>query len=98
MFYNTIGENQTMTKGIPTDPELKAKILRTIHEEGITAYKASEIFGVQKRTISHWLEKEANGKTSSRNYIAEINQLKKRLDNAHRVIGELVAEVKRPKE
>ena len=85
-----------MTKGIPTDPELKAKILKTIHDEGLTAYKASEIFGVKKRTIASWLDKEANS-GNSRNYIAEINRLQKQLNNAYRVIGQLTTETKFPK-
>ena len=84
-----------MPKGTMTDPELKAKILATIHDEGMSAYKASQIYGISYKTISSWISREAQG--ANKNYIAEINQLKKKLDNAYRVIGELTAEVKRPK-
>lgn len=84
-----------MTKGIPTDPKLKEEILKTIHDEGITTYKASQIFGVSEWTINGWLKRASGG--SERNYIAEINRLKKKLDNAYRVIGELATEVQRPK-
>lgn len=84
-----------MPKGTITDPELKAKILAAIHDEGISAYKAAQVYGVPYKTVSSWMTKEAHG--ADRNYIAEINQLKKKLDNAYRVIGELTAEVKRPK-
>lgn len=84
-----------MTKGIPTDPKVKEEILKTIHDEGITAYKASKIYGISEHTISRWLKRSTQG--SERNYIAEINRLKKKLDNAYRVIGELTSEIQRPK-
>lgn len=84
-----------MPKGIPIDPTVKAEILKAIREEGLTTYKASKIFGVSEWTINGWLKKETKG--SERNYISEINQLKKKLDNAYRVIGKLTAEVDRPK-
>lgn len=86
-----------MPKGILTDPVLKTQILTTIHDEGISAYKASQIYGVAYKTIVNWLEKEAGAVDSKKNYISEINQLKKKLDNAYRVIGKLTAEVKHPK-
>lgn len=84
-----------MACGIPTDPTIKAEILKSIHEEGLSSYKASRVYGVPERTISSWLHKETKG--VERNYISEINQLKKKLDNAYRVIGKLTAEVDRPK-
>jgi len=84
-----------MTKGIPTDPETKAKILKAIHDEGMTAYAASKTFGISEWTINGWTKKEIKG--SEKNYIAKINQLQKKLDNAYRVIGELTAETPRPK-
>lgn len=85
-----------MAKGIPTDSQIKDKILKAIREEGLSAYKASKIYGISEWTINGWLKKSAGG-NSERNYIAEINRLKKKLDNAYRVIGELTAEVSRPK-
>ena len=84
-----------MPKGIPTDPSLKAEIIKTIREEGISSYKASQIYGIPVRTINNWLDNATKG--SEKNYIAQINQLKKKLDNAYRVIGKLTAEVERPK-
>lgn len=85
-----------MAKGIPTDPLVKAEILRAIHDEGISAYKASQVFGVSTSAIRKWLGNETVG--SEKNYISQINQLKKKLDNAYRVIGRLTAEVNRPKD
>lgn len=84
-----------MAKGIPTDPKLKEEILKAIHDENMTAYKASQVFGISEWTINGWLKKSTE--CSERNYIAEINRLKKKLDNAYRVIGELATEVQRPK-
>lgn len=84
-----------MAKGITIDPVLKAEILKAIHDEGLSAYKASQVFGVNPSTIKNWLTKETKG--SEKNYISQINQLKKKLDNAYRVIGRLTAEVQRPK-
>lgn len=84
-----------MTKGVPTDPKIKEEILKAIHDEGMTAYKASQIYGISEWTINGWLKQSTKG--TERNYVAEINRLKKKLDNAYRVIGELAAEVQRPK-
>ena len=84
-----------MPKGIPTDPATKAEIIKTIREEGLTINKASQVFGVSESAIKHWLSNETRG--SEKNYISQINQLKKKLDNAYRVIGRLTAEVQRPK-
>ena len=56
----------------------------------------SEVFGVSESAIKHWLYDETKG--SEKNYIVQINQLKKKLDNAYRVIGRLTAEVNRPKD
>ena len=85
-----------MAKGIPTDPTIKAEILKAIRDEGISAYKASQVFGISTSTIRKWLGNETVG--SEKNYILQINQLKKKLDNAYRVIGRLTAEVNRPKD
>lgn len=85
-----------MTKGIPTDPAVKAEILKAIHDEGLSTYKASQVFGVSASAIRKWVRNETIG--SEKNYISQINQLKKKLDNAYRVIGRLTAEVGRPKD
>lgn len=85
-----------MPKGIPADPAFKQEIIKTIREEGLTIRKASEVFGVSESSVKHWLYDNTKG--SEKNYIVQINQLKKKLDNAYRVIGKLTAEVQRPKD
>lgn len=84
-----------MPKGVPIDPAFKQEVVKTIREEGLTIRKASEVYGVSEGAIKHWLAGETKG--SEKNYIVQINQLKKKLDNAYRVIGKLTAEVDRPK-
>ena len=84
-----------MPKGIQIDPEIKAEVIRAIKQEGLTQRKASEIFGINHHTIHNWMKQQVAG--SEKNYITQINQLKKKLDIAYRVIGRLTAEVERPK-
>lgn len=86
-----------MAKGIPTDPTLKAEILHKIKNEGLSVPAASEQYQVSTKSIYNWIR--TNGTTGAeRNLILENNQLKKKLDNAYRVIGKLTAEVSRPKD
>ena len=84
-----------MPKGVPADPAFKQEVIKTIREEGLTIKKASEVFGVSESSVKHWLYDDTKG--SEKNYIVQINQLKKKLDNAYRVIGKLTAAVDRPK-
>jgi hypothetical protein len=46
-------------------------------------------------TISTWCRKDVVG--GDKNYNAQINQLKRELDNAYRVIGKLSARARSPK-
>ena len=84
-----------MPKGTPIDPAIKEEVIKAIKQEGLTQAKASEVFGVNKHTIHNWMKREVVG--SERNYITQINQLKKKLDIAYKVIGEMTAEINRPK-
>lgn len=79
----------------PISSTIRAEVLKSVRDEGMPVSQAAKVFGISKNTIRNWLVKEAHG--SSRNYILEINTLKKKLDNAYRVIGELTTEVKRSK-
>ncbi|MDO4987173.1 MAG: hypothetical protein Q4E46_02570 [Candidatus Saccharibacteria bacterium] len=54
-----------------------------------------KFFNTDQRTINSWLSKEAA--SSERNYVAEIKQLKKKLDNAYCAIDKLAVEAERPK-
>ena len=85
-----------MPKGTQIDPEIKAAVIKAIKQEGLTQAKASEVFGINHHTIHNWMKKQVVG--SEKNYITQINQLQKKLDNAYRVIGKLTAEVDRPKD
>lgn len=80
---------------VPINPNIKADILKSIREEGMGVREASKVFGVSENTIRNWLYRNTKG--SDKNLILENNMLKKKLANAYRVIGELTAEVKRPK-
>lgn len=84
-----------MPAGKHTDPQLKAEILRKIHDEGVSVYKIHEIYGISTKTVYGWLNKA--GINEQRNLILENNRLKKELDTAYRVIGRLTTEVSRPK-
>lgn len=84
-----------MATGTPTDPALKAEILQKIREEGMSVYKAAQVYNINHRTIYGWLKKGVEGQ--DRNLILENNRLKKELDTAYRIIGKLTAEVQRPK-
>ncbi len=78
-----------MPTGKHTDPAVKAEILSKIHN-GMSVQKAHEIYGVTAHTIYNWLSTEVSG-PSNRSLVLENNRLKKELDNAYRVIGELSA-------
>lgn len=84
-----------MAKGRPTDPVIKAEILDKIKNQGMSAYKASQVYGVSYKTIRNWLANDVQG--SERNLILENNRLKKELDNAYRVIGKLTTGIDYPK-
>lgn len=86
-----------MTKGIPTDPIIKGEILESVRNGEMTAYKAAERYNLSYSTVKKWLVNKNSTGGIERNYIAEINSLKKELDNAYRVIGKLTASVERPK-
>ena len=86
-----------MTKGIPTDPAIKAEILAKIKDGALSVPTASEQYNISTKSIYNWIR--VNGTTGSeRNLLLENKQLKKKLDNAYRVIGKLTAETSRPKD
>ena len=81
--------------GKTIDPAKKQEILDKIKNEGMTAYKASQVYGVNTKTIYTWIKQGVGGK--ERSLVLENNKLKKELDAAYRIIGKLTAEVSRPK-
>lgn len=76
------------------DPETRSEVLAAI-KNGMTQSDASRLYGVSSKTISTWCRRDVVG--GEKNYITQINQLKRELDNAYRVIGKLSAHADRPK-
>jgi transposase-like protein len=85
-----------MARGTPTDPNIRAEIVRKIRDEGMRVVDASATYGYSSKTIYSWLrEGVVDG---NRNLILENNRLKKELEIAYRILGRLTAETKRPKD
>jgi uncharacterized protein YjcR len=78
----------------PTDPQLKQEIMSAV-KAGMPQAEASELYGVSTVTIRGWCRQDVVG--GEKNYIVQINQLKRELDNAYRVIGKLSTRADRPK-
>lgn len=78
----------------PVDPQLKQEIMTAV-KSGMSQSEASKLYGVSAVTIRTWCRQDVVG--GEKNYIAQINQLKRELDNAYRVIGKLSARADRPK-
>jgi transposase len=78
----------------PFDPQIKNEVMNAVRN-GMTQTEASRLYGVNSRTISTWCHRDVVG--GEKNYITQINQLKRELDNAYRVIGKLSAQADRPK-
>lgn len=77
------------------DPKLKQEIMTAVKSGSITQAEACRLYGISSATISLWCRKDVVG--GEKNYIAQVNQLKRELDNAYRVIGKLSAHSDRPK-
>jgi len=76
------------------DPQQKQEIISAV-KNGMTQSEACKLYGVSSGTISNWRRQDVVG--GEKNYIAQVNQLKRELDNAYRVIGKLSARADRPK-
>lgn len=79
----------------PFDPQLKQEIITAVRN-GMSQSEACRLYGVSSGTMSTWCRQDVVG--GEKNYIAQINQLKRELDNAYRVIGKLSARADRPKD
>ena len=78
----------------PFDPKLKQEIIAAV-KNGMTQAEACKLYGVSSGTMSNWCRQDVVG--GEKNYITQINQLKRELDNAYRVIGKLSTRADRPK-
>jgi hypothetical protein len=76
------------------DPQLKQEIIQAV-KNGMTQAEACRLYGVSSATMSIWCMQDVVG--GEKTYITQINQLKRELDNAYRVIGKLSTRADRPK-
>jgi transposase len=79
---------------IKHDPKLRSEVLAAL-KTGMNQTEAAKLYGISSKTISTWCRRDVVG--GEKNYITQINQLKRELDNAYRVIGKLSARADRPK-
>lgn len=84
-----------MAIGKRTDPQLKAKIIKKIQDEGMSVADASTKYDVNSKTIYYWLR--SGVVDGNRNLILENKKLNKELEIAYRIIGRFTAEAQRPK-
>jgi transposase len=83
-----------MPAGKRHDPKIRNNVLSAI-KSGMTQTEAANLYSVSPKTVSTWCRQDVVG--GEKNYLTQINQLKRELDNAYRVIGKLSAHADRPK-
>lgn len=73
--------------------DIKTEILQRVQREGMTVREVAKTYGVGRQTIRNWL----NQQTREQNIylIAEIDRLKKELDETYQIIGVLTVEAQR---
>lgn len=76
-----------------TTPDIKTEILQKVQREGMTVREAMRVYGVSRATIYGWLNRQAREQNIY--LIAEVDRLKKELDEAHRITGVLTTETLR---
>lgn len=84
-----------MAKGKPTDPALRAEIVRRIRDEGLRVVDATTEYGMSSKSIYTWLrEGVVDG---NRNLILENNRLRKENEQLYRLLGRATAEMQKSK-
>lgn len=83
-----------MAKWTPIAIELKEKILKSIKEDWISVYKASQEYWIQAKSIYNWLNKSITENNWEKASYAEISRLKRDKDDLLLIIWELTKEVK----
>lgn len=84
-----------MAKGKPTDPSVRAEIVRKIRDEGMRVTDAATQYDVSSKSIYTWLrEGVVDG---NRNLILENNKLKKEIEQLYKLLGRATAEMNRTK-
>ncbi len=84
-----------MPTGKPTDPKLRAEIVRKIRDEGLSVSKASAQYNISSKSIYTWLRDGIVD--GNRNLILELNRLRKENEQLYKLLGRATAEMNRPK-
>ena len=84
-----------MASGKRTDPKLKAKILKKIHDEGMSVTDASNEYDVNSKTIYYWLR--SGVVDGNRSLVLELNKLRKENEQLYKLLGRATAEMHRSK-
>jgi transposase len=84
-----------MPVGKHTDPNLKAKILTKVRDEGMSVTDASNTYHVHAKTIYGWLQ--GNVVDGNRNLILELNRLRKENEQLYKLLGRATAEMQKSK-
>lgn len=84
-----------MPKGKPTDPAIRAEIVRKIRNDGLSVSEASITYGISSKSIYYWLREGVVDGT--RNLILENNRLKKENEQLYKLLGRATAEMQKSK-
>ena len=84
-----------MIIGRQHDPKTHNEIPTAI-KNGMTQTEAGKPYSISPKTISTWCRQDVL--CGDKNYITQINQFKRELDNAYRVICKLSTHADRPKD
>lgn len=84
-----------MPVGKHTDPNLKAKIIAKIRDEGMAVIDASNTYNVHSKTIYGWLKDGVVD--SNRSLVLELNRLRKENEQLYRLLGRATAEMQKSK-
>ena len=84
-----------MPTGKPTDPKLRAEIVRKIRDEGLSVSAGSAQYNISSKSIYTWLRDGVVD--GNRSLILELNRLRKENEQLYKLLGRATAEMNRPK-
>ena len=73
----------------PLTPELRAKILSSIKDDGMSIVEAASTYGFAEDTIKKWLRATADNASSS---TSELQRLRRENQSLKEIIGSLMLE------
>lgn len=76
-----------------TAPDIKTEILQKAQREGMTVREVAKTYGVSRQVLYYWLGQQAHKQNIY--LIAEVDRLKKELDETYQIIGVLTVEAQR---